>query len=151
MAGHVRIQRGIGGPDPPPPGKSQVTWVSLDSPWEKMDPRGDVGVQGGGTPLHPWKMSPPPPPSKLRIPLKNIPGSTHAGMRFCCSQFSFVAAHYSLNWQISNISNVKHAGSKNGGSKGVNVMEVGNTRTIIYLYVNFGQIWLCIMFGTWWE
>ena len=36
----MRIQRGVRESRPPPPGKSQVIWVYLDTstPWKKLDP-----------------------------------------------------------------------------------------------------------------
>ena len=50
--GQVRIQRGGGAgvPDPPPPGKTQVIWVSIGN--KQLDP--------------------PPPPGKSWIPLENV-------------------------------------------------------------------------------
>ena len=47
----VRIQRGAGGPDPPPPGKSQVILVSIGN--KQLDP-------------------PPPSPGKSWTPLENV-------------------------------------------------------------------------------
>ena len=40
----VDPEGGTGGPDPPPPGKSQVIWVSIRNPLEKVGP-----------PPPPWK------------------------------------------------------------------------------------------------
>ena len=54
----VRIQRGDrGSGPPPPPGKSQVIWVSIGN--KQLDPP-------------PGKVGPPPPPWKMLDPLWNL-------------------------------------------------------------------------------